>query len=95
MRSLTKRLLERAGYPVMAVSSGEEALLHFERHRDEVDLLLTDLVMPGMHRRELIDRVAGVRSALPVVCMTGFSVVIPTAQPPPEGGRDRRQAVSG
>jgi nitrogen-specific signal transduction histidine kinase len=73
VRSFTTRLLQRAGYSVTAVASGEEALFHFERYPQGVDLLVTDLVMPGMHGRELIDRVVTVRADLPVVCMTGFS----------------------
>ncbi len=73
VRSFASRLLTRAGYLVTAVASGEEALAHLEGRTERVDLLVTDLVMPGMHGRTLIERVNRLRPGVPVVCMTGYA----------------------
>src|SRR5688500_186654 len=56
----SRRALERAGYVVLSASNGREALEVAERHRERIDLLVTDLVMPEMGGRELARRLVGV-----------------------------------
>jgi CheY-like chemotaxis protein len=51
---LVRALLERAGYRVLVATDGEEALATFERHRDEIELVLSDVVMPRMGGPELV-----------------------------------------
>jgi CheY-like chemotaxis protein len=71
VRGLAKRLLEVAGYKVIAAADGEEGLHFYERHRSSIALLLTDVVMPKISGFELADRVLGMDSKLPVVLMSG------------------------
>ncbi|MDO8837151.1 MAG: response regulator [Vicinamibacterales bacterium] len=73
VRAVVRRMLERAGFVVIEASSGPEALALLSREPESVDLLLTDLVMPGMHGRELIRRFRILHPDTPVVCMTGFA----------------------
>jgi hypothetical protein len=73
VRSVVCRMLERAGFEAVQTDSGAAALAALERADVPFDLLLTDLVMPGMHGRELIARVRRARPAMPVVCMTGYA----------------------
>jgi two-component system, cell cycle sensor histidine kinase and response regulator CckA len=73
VRSVVGRMLERSGYRVLQAGGGEEALAVLRREPAGVDLVLTDLVMQGMHGRELIARLRELYPRTPVVCMTGFA----------------------
>ncbi len=69
--TLTKRLLEAAGWSVVTAMDGEEGLRFYEEHRPAIVLLLTDVVMPKINGFELADRVLGADSQLPVLFMSG------------------------
>jgi DNA-binding NtrC family response regulator len=71
--TLIARVLTDAGFGVLTTSEPEEALKICRCHETELDLLLTDLMMPGMNGRELRDRVAEVRPDLPVTYMSGYA----------------------
>jgi len=74
VRSLTRRLLESFGYQVHEASTGREA---FERYKNDlatIDLLLTDLVMPGgLNGRELAERLRLLRPGMKVILLSGYS----------------------
>lgn len=74
MRQYLTRALERAGYCVVAVDRGTDALARVLAG-EEFDLLLTDIVMPEMDGIELAQRVARVQPAIRVMFITGFSAV--------------------
>jgi CheY-like chemotaxis protein len=80
VRSTTDRILSRAGYRVLAAANAAEASAVFDVHAASIDLLLTDVVMPGMHGPELAARLAAVRPNLPVVFMSGYSDQMPALQ---------------
>lgn len=73
LRTVARRILERHGYRVIEAASGDEALPVIADPSVQFDVLLTDLVMPGINGRELIARCEGYRPSVPVVCMTGFA----------------------
>lgn len=73
MRVYLARALERAGYHVVAVANGSEALDRLES--DDFDLLLSDIVMPGMDGIELAQRCADLRPRTKVMFITGFAAV--------------------
>jgi PAS domain S-box-containing protein len=73
LRELTTRILTGAGYSVLVAGSGAEALAVLERHKGAVDLLFTDVVMPGMTGRELAVRLATVRPAMRVLYTSGYT----------------------
>ena len=73
VRGLVQRTLERAGYRVLAAADGEEALRLEAASDRPVDLLLTDMVMPGMPGGELAQRVRATNPSTPVVFMSGFT----------------------
>lgn len=73
MRAYLKRALENAGYEVMAVSRGTEALPLLEQYH--FDLLLSDIVMPEMDGIELAQRCAEASPNTRVMFITGFAAV--------------------
>lgn len=74
MRQYLARALERAGYCVVAVGTGTEALAIVESG-EAFDLLLTDIVMPELDGIELAQRVTRLRPDIRVMFITGFSAV--------------------
>lgn len=73
IRNLVKLLAERAGYRVAEAANGEEALAILEGRVFEPQLLLTDIVMPGMNGLSLAARAHHLRPKLPVIFMSGFA----------------------
>jgi two-component system cell cycle sensor histidine kinase/response regulator CckA len=73
VRALAVRILERLGYDLLVAGSGVEALAIATRHRRPVDLLLTDVVMPGMSGRELAAQLAGCHPETAVLYTSGYT----------------------
>ncbi len=73
LRSLVRHVLEEQGYDVLEAGSAQAALELAERHADEIDLLLTDVVMPGMSGRELAQLLTEARPGLRTLFMSGYS----------------------
>jgi two-component system cell cycle sensor histidine kinase/response regulator CckA len=73
LRRLTDRLLTGLGYTVIVAEDGAGALEVFEQRRNEIDLLLLDIVMPGKGGRDVYSTVRAMGSDVPVVFMTGYS----------------------
>src|SRR5206468_995179 len=75
LRALTRAVLERYGYRVMEAASGLEALALWERCGAEVELLLTDMVMPdGLTGRQLAKRLQTSRPELKVIYTSGYTM---------------------
>jgi len=83
VRRLTSRTLRAAGYAVVEVDNGEEALQRVLHLGDDVDLVLSDVVMPKMSGAELVRRLRDLRPGLPVVLMSGYPAA-PEGRPIPE-----------
>jgi PAS domain S-box-containing protein len=65
--------LQRGGYSVVMATNGEEALRLLQRRASEIDLVLSDVVMPRLGGPELAARVSITYPKLPIVFMTGYS----------------------
>jgi two-component system, cell cycle sensor histidine kinase and response regulator CckA len=75
VRNLARAILERWNYRVIEAVDGMAAFGIWKKHSDQIDLLLTDMVMPnGMSGRELSLRILTERPRLPVIYMTGYSM---------------------
>jgi DNA-binding NtrC family response regulator len=72
VRQLFATALTRAGYKVYEARNGEEAVKLFEQHADAVDLLLTDMRMPYMGGAELAKELRRRKSALKLICISGY-----------------------
>jgi len=75
VREMVVAALERLGYRVMAASTGEEAVRLIDRLGDEIDLLLSDVVMPGMSGPDLLDRARRTRPELRAIFMSGYTAL--------------------
>jgi PAS domain S-box-containing protein len=73
VRVLACHVLERSGYRVLSAACGEEACQLAGAHLADIDLLLTDIAMPGMDGRKLAARLRGQIPTLSVVLMSGYA----------------------
>ena len=73
VRELTKRILEARGYTVLTADDGKQAVQLAGQHGKRIDLLLTDVVMPGMNGRELALSLAAQRSDIKVLFVSGYT----------------------
>jgi two-component system cell cycle sensor histidine kinase/response regulator CckA len=73
VRSIVRSVLQQAGYVVLDASRGAEALRLAGEHPGPVHLLITDVVMPEMAGRELVERLAPLRPGLKVLYLSGYT----------------------
>jgi two-component system cell cycle sensor histidine kinase/response regulator CckA len=73
LRALTRIFLEGYGYRVLEASSAEKALQTAERFGENIDLLLTDVIMPGLSGSQLAERIQEKRPRTRVMYMTGYT----------------------
>ena len=73
LRKLAQSNLESAGFRVLSARSGEEALEIAKRHPSTFDLLLTDVVMPGMNGRVLAEHLLPRQPGMKVLYMSGYT----------------------
>jgi PAS domain S-box-containing protein len=74
LREMAAKILQRLGYQILVAQDGPEALNLWPQHRGKIDLLFTDMVMPGgMTGRELAERLSREEPRLRVIYSTGYS----------------------
>jgi len=76
IRNVTGQLLEEHGYRVLTAGNGEEALEIFQGAAEQIELLITDLVMPRMNGRELHQEICRLSPQLPTIFMSGYTANI-------------------
>jgi PAS domain S-box-containing protein len=98
VRELTRRVLDKHGYAVLDAQDGHAALALLADPDTRCDLLLTDVMMPGMLGNELARRVRTLRPGTKVLYMTGYadaSVIDSVADDPESGGVVTKPFTSG
>ncbi|MGI8401253.1 MAG: PAS domain S-box protein [Gemmatimonadaceae bacterium] len=73
VRGLTCRILERQGYRVISAEHGRAAMEIAAKEDGHIDLVLTDVVMPGMNGRGLVERLSGIRPTIKSLYMSGYT----------------------
>jgi signal transduction histidine kinase len=73
VRELARQALEQSGYTVLHARQPDEALFLCERYTGPIDLLLTDLVMPGMSGHDLAERLVPMRPEMKILYVSGYT----------------------
>jgi two-component system, cell cycle sensor histidine kinase and response regulator CckA len=73
VRTVTRLFLQQHGYTVLETGDGDEALRVGGEHEGRIDLLISDVVMPGLGGRELADQLTALRSELRVLYLSGYT----------------------
>ena len=73
VRAIAVLALRTRGYTVLDAKSGKKALLAFDKHRGRIDLLVTDVVMPGLSGRELAEALCLRSPGLEVLYLSGYT----------------------
>jgi CheY-like chemotaxis protein len=69
---LVQSVLEKRGFQVLLYTSPVQALEAFKKRRDEIELLISDIVMPEMDGTKLAGHIVDINPDLPVLFMSGF-----------------------
>jgi two-component system, cell cycle sensor histidine kinase and response regulator CckA len=73
VRAIARRILARQGYAVIEASNGREALQRAEGHSGEIDMVVTDMVMPEMSGRAFADAFSALHPSTPVLFVSGYT----------------------
>jgi PAS domain S-box-containing protein len=73
IRALVRKILRRQGYEVLEAANGQDALVLCREHGQRVDLLITDLLMPQMGGRELVERLQTQGHEMKVLYVSGYT----------------------
>ncbi len=73
VRELVVESLENFGYIVLSAANGEEAIRLYKNHKDEIELILTDVVMPGLSGKQLIEAISKISEDFRVLYMSGYT----------------------
>ncbi len=87
VRSQVVRILSRAGYLVLEAANGTQAIAEFARRSNEIDLVLLDVIMPGLDGWQVYERVEALRPGIKVLFTTGYAA---NALPEDFGSRGKR-----
>jgi DNA-binding NtrC family response regulator len=72
VRHVLETMLKRHGYAVLSSESAADAMAKAERHTGVIDLLVTDVVMPGMNGRRMAERILAQRPEMRVLFVSGY-----------------------
>ena len=73
VRRLAKNILKKYGYKIIEAENGGDAFVKFEEMGDQIDLVVTDVVMPTMSGKQLYDRLINMNPKLKVLFMSGYT----------------------
>jgi CheY-like chemotaxis protein len=75
LRELVSDILQRKGYTVLEAQSGDQAMEVWQSEKERIDLLLTDMMMPGgLSGRDVAERLLAERPELKVIYTSGYSI---------------------
>jgi CheY-like chemotaxis protein len=69
-----RQMLEHLSHTVIEAQSGKEAISEFTQHKDRIDLIILDILMPGMNGRETYKRLKAIDPKVRVLIASGFAI---------------------
>ena len=69
-----KAMLKKLGYNVITSGSGQEAIEMLTEHGEAIDLVILDMIMPGMDGGETFDRIREIQPEIPVIISSGYTI---------------------
>jgi PAS domain S-box-containing protein len=78
VRKINREILEDFGYAVIEATDGEDAIEKFARHKDQIDILILDVIMPKKSGKEVYDILKEIRPDIKVLFMSGYTADIIT-----------------
>ncbi len=88
MREGCSRILSKNGWNVLTAENGKQGLDHVQTHFDEIDVILLDLMMPGMSGMEVLDHIRANHPDLLVIVITGYATVESAVEAMKKGAYD-------
>jgi len=88
MREGCSRILSKSGWGVLCAENGKQGLDEIQGHRGEIDVVLLDLMMPGMNGMEVLERAHGIDPNLLVIVITGYATVESAVEAMKKGAYD-------
>ena len=71
---VAEELFEQLGYKALTARSGKEAIEIYEEHKERIDMVILDMVMPGMSGGETYDRMQDIYPKVKVLLSSGYSI---------------------
>lgn len=71
---VTEKILKKMGYYIITSSSGDEAIEIYKEHKDQIDIVILDMIMPGMSGSEVFDILKNMNPDVKVLLSTGYSI---------------------
>jgi DNA-binding NtrC family response regulator len=72
VRQFSSIVLRNSGYTVLTAASGDEALVIATQRTERIDVVLTDVIMPGLSGPQVVERLLAIHPNLGVICSSGF-----------------------
>jgi two-component system phosphate regulon sensor histidine kinase PhoR len=88
MRDGCSRILSKDGWSVMTAENGAQGLDQIQKHLEKIDVILLDLMMPGMSGMEVLDQVRGIDPSLLIIVITGYATVESAVEAMKKGAYD-------
>ena len=88
MRDGCSRILSKDGWSVICAENGEQGLEEIQSHPEKIDVILLDLMMPGMSGMEVLDQVRAIDPNLLVIVITGYATVESAVEAMKKGAYD-------
>ena len=72
--NVNRMVLEKLGYKVLVTRSGQEAIEVFKGRKDDIDLVLLDMIVPGMEAGKVLEILNGVHGGIRIILLSGYGM---------------------
>lgn len=73
MLMVAEKILKKRGFNILSATDGENAIEVFKNNMDEINLIIMDMIMPGINGKKTLERISEIKSGVKALIMTGYS----------------------